>query len=269
MFRRNSKALFVVLIPLFTSWAQKPVLLTESPLTVGMHRVESGIGVEYLEKHQAPAPDFPETEIRALIASTRIGVSSNVDIDLDWRGKIFATYPGGATAADWGDLTVATKINLFSKAESLYSVGVRSAVKLPNTSYKPYKLGSDQTDYFFHVLASAVTESFEVRANVGVGIVSDPIGTGKQNDLFMYSAAFLLPLTNAATLFAECCGFNGYFRDDAKMVTRLGVSSKLEFLSWSIFGSVRVFGNNRDYATAFESSENWSIGFFLKKDFQF
>ena len=267
MFQIRNSILVFLLLPLTTCLAQKPVILTESPLTLGMYRIDVGIGVEYLEKHQAPARDFPETELRAFVATTRFGVSDNVDFDLDWRGGLFATYPGGATASDWGDLTVATKINLVRKADGLFNLAVRSAVKLPNTSYKPYKLGSDQTDYFFHVLASSITESFEVRANIGFGIVSDPIGTGRQNDLFMYSAAVILPVKGKANVFAECSGFNGYFSDDAKIVTRLGFSSMAGVVSWSLFGSLRVFGNNQDFATAFDSSENWSVGLFLKKDF--
>ena len=246
--------------------AQRPVMLTETASPLGIRHLQTGIGVEYLEKHQAPARDLAEKEIRVFMASMNFGVAENVDFNLEWRGGLVATFPSGHKGYDWGDLTVATKITIVENPESFPNIGIRSAVKLPNTSYLPHKLGSDQTDFFFQALLSGYSGGFEGRLNLGFGIVGVPASTGIQNDVFTLNVAGVFPIGSGTSMFLEANGVKGYFGGDGKLVTRAGITTPWEGVEWSLFGSLRVLGDNRDFGGAFEMSENWSIGVYLKKD---
>ncbi len=259
---------FCILI-LFSSciaYAQRPVFLTESARTIGPQLLQTGLGIEYLEKHQAPGRDFPQTELRSFMAGMLFGVSDNVDFTLEWRGSLMATYPGGGRGYDWGDLTVTTKINVINQGDKFPSVGLRTAVKLPNTSYLPYRLGSDQTDFFVYVLLSGLIGNIETRVNLGFGIIGTPTAAGIQNDIFILSAAGILPLSTHAKVFGEVGGFKGYFGGDGKLVARAGAMLEWEDVEWNVFCSVRALGDNRDFGTAFELSENWSVGVYWKKN---
>jgi hypothetical protein len=84
--------------------------------------------------------------------------------------------------------------------------------------------------------------------------------------MFMLSGASILPLGADARVFAEVNGFKGYLPGDGKLVVRGGAALTWEGVEWNLFGSVRAFGDNRDFGTAFELSENWSVGVYLRKD---
>ncbi|MBI4547022.1 MAG: transporter [Ignavibacteriae bacterium] len=258
----------LLVLPIWNLYSQRPVILTEDARTLGAGHIESGIGIEYYKKSQAPANDFPQSQIRLLVSSTHIGVAENVDLDLDWRGRLLARFEHGEEGSDWGDLMIASKINLITEREITPSIGIRSAVKLPNTSYLPYRLGSDQTDYYLHLLISKMIQNVNLSLNVGLGILGNPGAAGSQDDSYIYSAAATVPIGDRFQSFAEVFGFTGYFENDHKLIMRFGTSMELQGLQWNLYGSVRAVGDNRDFATAFESSENWSVALFIKKDFQ-
>lgn len=62
---------------------------------------------------------------------------------------------------------------------------------------------------------------------------------------------------------------SGYFEHDAKLVSCLGVLARFGEMTIGVFGSIRIAGSNRDIATAFEYSEDWSIGLHMKNVFVF
>ncbi|MDH3251322.1 MAG: hypothetical protein OEM41_00945 [Ignavibacteria bacterium] len=261
---------FVALISVTAcAHAQRPVMLTEQAGTLGAGRIELGIGLEYFKKHQAPAADFPFSELRLMVAGSHFGVADNVDFNLDWRGGLLAHFPAGKSGFDWGDLMISSKLRVLKEDEDQPAVGLRSSVKLPNTSYLPYRLGSDQTDFFMHVLVSREWGNVITAANIGFGIVGDPLNPGRQDDLVMFSSAVILPISSVSSVFLEVYGFDGHLDYDDKVMVRFGASSTIGGLQWNAYGGIRVAGDNRDFATAFEASENWSVALFVSKSIQF
>lgn len=256
---------FIVFGLALPAFAQRPVMHTESAQPLGAWHLQTGIGVEYLVKHQAPAPDLAEKIFRTFVAHLSLGVANNVDFTLDWHGSLVATFPGGRKGYDWGDLFVATKITLLGGTEHVPIVGFRTIVKLPNTSYLPLKLGSDITDFYFQALLSTKLGSFEPRLNIGFGIIGSPTSIGVQDDILSISAACVARFADGASAFVEMTGVKGYVQGDGKLVARAGAAAQWLDVEWSVYGSVRAFGNNRDYATAFDLSEDWSVGLFLTK----
>ena len=246
--------------------AQFPVFHTQDARTTGIGKAEFGIGLEYLAKHDAPAPDLHDAEYRLLIAGFHYGVADNVNFDVDWRGMLFGRLPNGVTDFDWGDVSISTRIQLVREEGARPAIGVRSSVKLPNTRYLPYRLGSNETDVAFQLLAARTYGSADLRANLGFSILGDPINKSSQDDLYTASIAGLFTLTPGISVFAECYGFSGYQKNDDKLVFRAGLIQRWYGFCWNLFGSLRALGNNKDFGTAFEGSENWSLGFVITKE---
>lgn len=224
--------------------------------------------MEYLAKHQAAAADLPSSELRLFILTTHLGVADNVDFNLDWRGRLIARTEDRQSEADWGDLIVASKINFLNERRFPISVGLLTEVKLPNTTYLPYKLGTDETDFYVHLLCSKQFSGVEARLNLGLGIVGNPQDAGSQDDIYKYCTAVIFPVFPMVRMFIEAYGFVGHLGNDDKLVIRCGFSREISGLDMNLYGSVRAGGNNIDYGTAFEASEDWSAGLFIRKSFQ-
>ena len=255
---------FILHIPVL---AQRPVLLTESAVTTPKYQVDFFLSSEYLRKQQTSSPTTPLIMARVGMIGWHQGISENVNLDIDWRGYLFATLRNGSKVNDWGDATIATRIQFNSEKVFTPAFGLRTAVKLPNTKYLPYGLGSNQTDFFAHLLMTKHLGVVETRLNVGLGIIGDPKNPGAQDDLSMASGALIVSATSWLTWFAEGYGFMGYLDDDDKLVARSGCTVILPGFEVNLFGSYGVLGSHVDVAGAFESSERWSAGLALKVSF--
>jgi hypothetical protein len=252
-----------------TLLAQRPVLLTESAITTPKYSADFFLGSEYLRKQQTATLNSPLILGRAGVIGWHQGVAENVNLDIDWRGYLFATLRNGSKVNDWGDVTIATRIQFIQERLFSPAFGLRTAVKLPNTKYIPYGLGSNQTDFFVHLLLTKHFGALETRLNAGLGIVGNPKDPSAQDDLYMVSGALLVPAASWLTLFVEAHGFMGYLDDDDKLVARSGCALLLPDFEVNLFGSYGVLGSHVDVAGAFESSERWSAGIALKKTFDF
>jgi hypothetical protein len=259
------RLLFVLfLLPVQFSFGQHPVILSEDAQTLGAFRVDVGAGAEFYNKVESMTPADPKTELRAGILSARFGVAPNVNFDVEWKGGLFATMRRGDREFEWGDLVVATKINVFDEQGDAPSVGIRSSVKLPNTPYLPNKLGNDFTDYYFHVLGTKSIGGAELRFNGGLGIVGNPRGGTRQIDIYMGSVAAILSLGDHRA-FVELYGFTGPIADADKLLARVGFMVNAAGLQWNVFSSARIGGNRVDIGSAFEASQDWSVGMFASK----
>jgi len=257
----------LLLVSFVPAQAQNLILQTADALTLGKGKLEAGVGCEYLAKTHSPAPDIPRSLLRIFVASAHYGVAENVNFDLDWRGVLLANFENGQHGSDWGDLIVSTRITLVHEENGASSVGLRTAVKLPSTSYLPYRLGSDQTDFHAQLLLTNNFSGVRTRLNVGLSILGNPQAPGSQDDVYSLQGAILLPLGETEQLFMEMIGFTGYRDDDAKLVSRLGVMANVGLIEWNLYGSLRLAGNNRDFGNAFEQSENWGVGLMFTKVF--
>ena len=248
--------------------AQQPLILTENAQTLGASRITVGLGTEFLSRQYVGSADDPQSEWRVAAFALRLGIAENVNFDVEWKGGLIARISDGKKGSDWGDITVATKINVREENDILPALGIRSAVKLPNTSYLPYKLGNDLTDYYFHILASKHYGPAEVRISVGLGIVGNPAGSSSQDDIYMGSAAVTMPIEEPADVFLELYGFTGPFDNTKKLLTRGGLVVDSFGLRWGVYGSRRLIGNSFDFGSAFEASQDWSVGMFVAKSLQ-
>lgn len=249
-------------------FAQRPVMLTVSPATTGEHNVDVYLGGQYFQKHLAPEPGLAESITRVGIFGWHLGVSDNVNIDLDWRGYLFATLRNGAKVNDWGDLTVSTRVQIVPERGNTPGIGFLNSVKLPNTKHTPYGLGSDETDVYTYVLLGKHWGEVEARLNIGFGILGDPKKLNSQDDVYLMSMALIIPVSETVVLFGETFGLVGYFNDDDKLIARFGGMLKFDDFELDVFGSAGIAGSKVDIGGAFEASESWSLGVALKKSFE-
>lgn len=250
----------------FPLQAQRPILFTETPNSVGDGKLSVGFGVEYLKKDQATPPKAPIWLLKIPVARTYVGVGEIVDVLVDWRGRLFATQGTGKHVSDWGDVGIGTKINFLKESRSRPSFAMMYLVKLPNTSHDEL-LGSNQTDFFLTFLAAKRLGDVHARVNVGLGILDDPEHQHSQLDIYTMRAALILPIGPMHKIFVEWAGFLGSHSDQAKFTARTGIETMIFGMEWSAFGSFRVVGDERDFGTAFENSETWGVGVFVRKEF--
>lgn len=258
--------LFVMVVLMFeVVYSQQPILATEPAQTLGARHISFGIGSGFFAKNNVSSSTMPRSEWRVGVLALRFGVADNVNFDLEWRGRLIARVDDDTRAHDWGDLTIATKIHVLDEDDTSPAVGIRSAVKLPNTTYLPHGLGSDQTDYYIHILASKRVTAVEFRTNIGLGIIGNPRSAGSQDDIYTIGAAAIFPLENPIRMFLEFYGFTGTSPDNDKLAVRVGFVTEMWGTELNLFGSRRILGNAADFGSAFESSEDWGIGIFLGK----
>jgi hypothetical protein len=244
------------------------MILTEDAQTLGHHTYRVGIGFEYLRKQTAPSPLLSASLYKIGMLAIHSGVAENVDFDLDWRGGLIGVRNDNSSVSDWGDLTVATKINFIRETVSMPAISVRNSVKLPNTKYHSGQLGSNEMDYFSYVLVAKQWSGWQTRLNIGFGIIGDPRAVGNQDDVYTLALAAIVSLGETTMAFTEVSGLTGYQDHDEKIVVRAGVGTEWSGLRWNLYGSGRIYGNNRDFATAFELSETWGIGVLIQHQFK-
>ena len=266
---RSVRTLTIGLLLLLSasSYAQRPALRTYGAGTLGGGLIEITVGSEYSAKSAAPFPEAPRTLWKVPMFSVRWGAAANVDFEFAWSGKLLAGYAGGSRGSDWGDPVVGTVFRAFDEHDGVPAVGLRTAVKLPSTSFLPYYLGSDQTDFSFALVASRHAGTVEMLLDLGLGIIGNPRELGSQDDIYIASAALVIPAGEGIKLFLEGYGMSGYKEDDDKLLVRSGALSQFGCWHVNVYGSVRAAGSNKDFGAAFSSSEDWSAGVSCSKDF--
>lgn len=209
---------FLLFIPAASALAQQRPLVTEDPETIGAGRVLVEAGFDYGRSIQYPLSGFEGHLLRAPLVGVSVGISSIAELQLDGgfynRLTITARHPApfdGVVTADGSsthsveDLVVGTKVRIVPEAPGRPAFGIRFATKLPNASNES-GIGLDTTDFLASVLVAKTVQSVRVVGNVGLGILGDPTGASRQNDVMTYGLSFARALTQAAEVVGEVNG---------------------------------------------------------------
>ena len=198
--------------------AQQRPLVTEDPEAVGAGRILIEGGVDYAHDQQYPVSGLKGNLWRVPAIGISIGLSSIAELQID--GGLYSRLDiaqrgvaplsslvtsADTTTHDVDDIVIGTKIRLISEAPGRPAIGFRFATKLPNASNES-GLGLDTTDFFASLLGAKTIESVRVVGNLGVGILTDPTGGNRQNDVLTYGLSFARALTQQAELVAEING---------------------------------------------------------------
>ncbi|HEV8347428.1 MAG TPA: hypothetical protein VGQ16_12685 [Vicinamibacterales bacterium] len=199
--------------------AQQRPLITEDPETIGAGRILVEGGLDWAHNAQYPASGLEGDLVRIPTVGLSFGISSIAELQIDGGlhdrltiNERNAAAPLASLVTATGDTTtsiedviVGTKIRLVPEGTRRPAFGLRFATKLPNASNES-GLGLDTMDFYASLLGAKTVESVRVVANIGVGILSDPIVGNHQNDVFAYGLSFARALTQQAELVGELNG---------------------------------------------------------------
>jgi hypothetical protein len=208
-----------VLASATAAFAQQRPLVTEDPETIGAGRILLEGGLDWADNMQYPASGLEGNLLRLPTLGLSFGISSIAEFQIDGglydrlsisRRDPTAPLAGlvtetGDTTSDISDVIVGTKIRILAEGPRRPAFGLRFATKLPNASNES-GLGLDTMDFYGLLLGAKTVESIRVVANIGAGILSDPIQGNRQNDLFLYGVSFARAMSQKAELVGELNG---------------------------------------------------------------
>lgn len=217
---RAGLAAAALLIGAGAATAQQRPLLTQDPETVGPGQVLIEAGIEGARSQTYPASGLEGDLLRAPIFGISVGISSIAEFQFD--GGLYdrlvisdrrpaplsplLTFPfDDRVTEDVEDFSLGTKIRLLSEKPRRPSIGVVLTTRLPNAR-NGTGLGRDTIEFYTSLLAAKTVESIRVVANVGVGILPDPVQGDRQNDVLTAGVSVARALTNRTELVGELNG---------------------------------------------------------------
>lgn len=216
---RLDVAAIVTLLLAQPVFAQQRPLVTEDPETIGAGRILLEGGIDFEHDEQYPVSGLKGNLWRMPTVGISFGLSSMAELQIDGglynrltidtrnplaplASQVTAT---GSSTSDVEDFVVATKIRIVPEGGNRPAFGMRFATRLPNASNES-GLGNDTTDFFASILAAKTVQSIRLVGNIGLGILTDPTGGSRQNDVVTYGVSFARALTNKAELVGELNG---------------------------------------------------------------
>ena len=147
-----------------------------------------------------------------------IGLGEIVEFEMNWTAynilSISQRSPtslnlqlnsSGTSTSDYGDLVLSTKILMFSEGKKRPSIAFLPGVQFPNASASK-GIGLDSTQFYGSLLFGKHFGKLNLFSNVGLGILSNPIEAGVQNDVLLYGLAGIYPITSKISFAAEVAG---------------------------------------------------------------
>jgi hypothetical protein len=198
--------------------AQQRPLVTEDPEPIGAGRVLVEGGVDYAHDAFYPLSGLKGNLWKVPTIGLSVGISSIAEVQIDGgpfnRLAITERRPGpladvvtatGDTTHAVEDLVVGMKIRLAGETASRPALGIRFATRLPNAKHES-GMGQDTTDFYMSILGAKTVQSLRVVGNLGVGIMSEPLVAGKQNDVLTYGLSFARAMTQQTEVVGELNG---------------------------------------------------------------
>ena len=201
------------------SWAQSRPLVTEDPETVPAGNVLFEAGFDLERGITYPASGLTGNLTRIGTIGFSFGVSSIAEIQLDGglRNRLAITardaaaplagmleIPGESTS-DVEDIAIGAKVRVAAETASRPSMAIRFRTRLPNAGNES-GLGLDTTDFHFGFAIGKTVQSVRVVANVGFGILPDPVRGDRQNDVLEFGASMARAVRPGVELVGELNG---------------------------------------------------------------
>lgn len=212
-------------------FAQTRPLRTEEATTAEAGRIVLEVGAEF----QSDQQNFLTLRGRDVWQAPTLNLvyspSDNVEIDLAWVGRVIAVDdPVFGDAADFGDVSLRSKLRFCDERGSRPAFGARFEVTLPETK-RTEGLGPNVLRMSALALLTKRLGPVTVHANAGVAIHDKGQGAA-QNDLFAYGLA--LQFGNSPSVVAEVAGRGGKGEPviDRTHVARLGARLGSGRLRW-------------------------------------
>ncbi|MBM3801155.1 MAG: hypothetical protein FJW26_02460 [Acidimicrobiia bacterium] len=245
-----------------SGWTQQRPLETQEPAILPAGMVSLQFGFDFLQNAKFPLPGLRGDLTSLGVIGIYTGLGGIAEFQM--QGTVFNSLSinqrsptplslklnsGGTATSDFGDLSLSTKILLVPEKKHFPALAFRPTVQLPNASAAK-GLGLDSTQFYGTLLAGKHFGKLNAFANAGLGILSNPVQAGAQNDVVVYGLGGIYPLTAAANLASEVYGRWNTRKEGAPLGTesqslfRLGVQITGLGFRWDIAGVAGLANNS-------------------------
>jgi hypothetical protein len=238
--------------------AQQRPLKTDDADLVGIGRIRTEMGMEFLQNQRYSISGLQGDLARLGIASIHVGVGDYAEFQISGIFQDFLSVSrrnppaiapsfNGNSTSDFGDLVLASKFRFVPEKGQRPSIGFKFAVELPNAKHDS-GLGNDETQFYSSLLASKHYRSVWFLANVGLSILPSPILRGRQADMTTYGFGMIVPVGHRINLAAEINGRRGPVRqgNEAQSLVRAGAQIWTGPIRWDIAGIAGFKPNDAD-----------------------
>jgi hypothetical protein len=263
MKRRFFILISIILCTGLAAFAQQRPLLTEDVDIAPEGTVEISAGVDFIQNAKFPLSGLKGDLTRVGDVRVRTGFAKNVEIQVEGVLQNFLAINtqsrvspiplnlDGNSTNDAGDFVISTKIKLKNETNFLPALGFKFGFEMPNSD-QSRGIGTNQINVFGKVLVqkrfgrvAGKTPRVNVYGNLGLAIMTAPLSSFTQNDLFLYGLAGIFKVTDRINIASEINGRLNTRSGTAPLGTesvgnfRIGTqirASSLRFDTAAIFG---------------------------------
>ncbi len=232
------------------AWNALP-LLTESPATLPGGSVQIELGCGFLGHKNSAFSPFSRHYHRNVLSwptfGGRIGLGSRVDLHMTYE-VLFVEEDELRIKERWksGDLAFFTKIHVMQERRRRPGLGVMLGAKLPNAS-NTYRVGTDETDLVFFLLAEKRLAPIIINAQTGLLILGNPDGLARQDDLLGYGLAATVPLRDDVFARLELAGQTLGTAKNQRASAILHILLDQNHLLWNLSGRAGLLPNSESW----------------------
>ena len=209
---------------------------TRDPNIISPGNLSLEFGFDFLQNVQYPQSGLRGDLTSLGVIGINLGLGEIVEFQIQGTAHNFLSInqrisapitptlnSSGTATSDFGDITFSTKILLVPEGRQLPSFGFRPSVQLPNASTAS-GLGLNSTQFFGTFILGKHFGKLNTFANLGLGILSNPIQAGVQNDVLIYGLAGIYPISKNVNVTSEAFG-----RWSTRQTAPLGTESQSQF----------------------------------------
>lgn len=217
-FRHLFPLLLVVKLSTLALVGQQRPLQTEDPNILESGRASLEFGFDFLQDAKFPVSGLRGDQTGLGVMGLHISLAGVAEVQMDWTAHNLLSVTeavaapvaphlssGGTATSDYGDLHLSTKIRMLHEDDTKPSFGFFTSVQVPNASTAK-GLGLNATQYRGGILLGKHFGELHVFGNLGLGILSNPVIAGTQNDVMLYGVAAVYSLTPTVNLAGEVFG---------------------------------------------------------------
>ena len=242
--------------------AQQRPLQTQEPAILLPGSLSLQVGFDFLQDAKYPVSGLRGDLTSLGVISIYAGLGELVEFQMHGTVHNFLSInersatpldvelnSSGTATSDFGDLMLSTKILTLREKSYSPAVSFLISVQLPNAS-AARGMGLDSTQFYNTLLAGKHFGKLNVFANAGLGILSNPVQAGVQNDVMIYGLGGIYPVTPAIKLASEVFGRWSTRESGAPLGTesqsqfRLGVQIHGLGFRWDIAGLAGLAENS-------------------------
>jgi hypothetical protein len=199
-------------------FAQQRPLQTQDPNIISPGSLSLEFGFDFLQNVQYPQSGLRGDLTSLGVIGINLGLGEIVEFQIQGTAHNFLSIDqriaapitptlnsSGTATSDFGDIIFSTKILLVPEGKQLPSFAFRPSVQLPNAS-TARGLGLNSTQFFGTFILGKHFGKLNTFANLGLGILSNPIQAGVQNDVLVYGVAGIYPVSKNVNVVSETFG---------------------------------------------------------------